>query len=77
MKVYTWDFFGSRAEGIATHFEQHLREFLRKNGISNCETGTQSQQPGHFAAWCRSPQASEAVEKALRPKRVEDDPPRG
>jgi uncharacterized protein len=69
--TYLWDFFGPRAQGTAEHFEKHLREFLVKNEIANCPTGTESQGQGHVAAFC-TPEGgrNELIEKALRPKRT-------
>jgi len=74
MKTYYWDFFGPQSQGTARHFEIHMGEFLKKNGIGQCETGTVSLQAGHCAAWCRSEEGSPAVETALRPKRIEARP---
>jgi uncharacterized protein len=68
--TFLWDFFGPNAEGTATHFEKHLREFLQKNAVEGCTTGTESAGEGHMAAFCVTPSgATELVEKALRPKR--------
>ena len=67
--TYLWDFFGPNAEGTAAHFEVHLREFLEKNGITGCETGTESEGDGHRATRCAAPAANEMIEKALRPRR--------
>jgi uncharacterized protein len=68
--TFYWDFFGPNATGTATHFEKHLQEFLRKNAVAGCETGTESAGEGHVAAFCVTPPgAVEVVERALRPKR--------
>jgi uncharacterized protein len=68
--TFLWDFFGPNALGTATHFEKHLREFLQKNALEGCSTGTESEGDGHMAAFCvTTPAAVEMVEKSLRPKR--------
>ena len=68
--TFLWDFFGPNATGTATHFEKHLREFLQKNGVEGCETGTESAGEGHLAAFCVTPSPSvELIEKSLRPRR--------
>lgn len=65
-----WDFFGPRAEGTARHFESHLAEFLERERIEDCQLGTESPQPNHWAVWCRCPAAREAaLVTALRPRR--------
>jgi uncharacterized protein len=66
-----WDFFGPHAERTAAHFKQHLDEFLARNALNGCVTGTESERPGHFAAFCRTPPAVEAaLIRALRPQRA-------
>jgi hypothetical protein len=68
--TFLWDFFGPNAPGTATHFERHLREFLRTNAIDGCQTGTESAGEAHMAAFCVTPPAAvEAVERSLRPRR--------
>jgi uncharacterized protein len=68
--TFYWDFFGPNATGTATHFEKHLQEFLRKNAVAGCSTGTESAGEGHLAAYCVTPAAAvELVERALKPKR--------
>jgi hypothetical protein len=68
--TFLWDFFGPNATGTATHFERHLREFLQKNALEGCTTGTESEGEGHMGVFCTTPPAaSEAVERSLRPKR--------
>jgi uncharacterized protein len=68
--TFLWDFFGPNAQGTATHFEKHLKEFLQKNALEGCATGTESEGEGHMAAYCVTPIAAVAVvERALRPKR--------
>lgn len=68
--TFLWDFFGPDANGTATHFEKHLREFLTRNALEGCTTGTESQGEGHSAAFCVTPpSARAAVERALRPRR--------
>jgi uncharacterized protein len=68
--TFLWDFFGPNAPGTATHFEKHLREFLTKNALDGCVTGTESEGAGHMAAYCVTPAAArDPVERALRPKR--------
>jgi hypothetical protein len=66
-----WDFFGPRAEPTALHFQRHLNEFLTRNEIIGCTTGTRSEGRGHCAAYCVAPAASrDAIARALRPQRV-------
>ena len=70
MGTLHWDFFGPQAEQTAEHFKRHLDEFLVREKLEGCETGTASEQAGHFAAWCRTPEAHEATLVAsLKPRR--------
>lgn len=70
MKTWYWDFAGPTAEGTARHFRVHLDEFLAREGLGGCETGVESQGPGHAAAFCRAPdEHGEAIQRALRPRR--------
>lgn len=70
-----WDFFGPAAPKTAEHFRKHLDEFLAKNAVEGCETGTSSAGPGHQAAFCVAPpEASDGLERALRPRRREPEP---
>ena len=71
MNTFYWDFFGPRAELTPVHFRKHLEEFLLQNAIVGCETGVESQQPGHFAAYCRAPREHhESLIAGLRPQRM-------
>ncbi len=71
-RTYLWDFFGPSAEKTALHFERHLLGFLAQHALSDCETGVRSEQPGHFAAFCRADVAHEpALVRALRPQRAQ------
>lgn len=75
-KTYYWDFYGPRAEGTATHFAEHLREFLRKHDLAGCKVDTISEADGHHAARCFAPEATWAtIEHSLRPRRAELEPP--
>jgi len=68
--TFYWDFFGPNATGTATHFEKHLQQFLQKNAVAGCETGTESAGEGHLGVFCVTPSAAvEIVEQALKPKR--------
>jgi hypothetical protein len=67
--TYLWDFFGPNAEGTAAHFEVHLRQFLAEHGITDCETGTESEGEGHRAARCSTPAGNDVLERALKPRR--------
>lgn len=70
MPTYHWDFFGHDAEETAAHFRRHLDEFLAREGLEGCETGTESEQAGHFGAWCQAPESLEPVlVRSLRPQR--------
>lgn len=70
-----WDFFGPTAARTAEHFRKHLDEFLVKNSVTGCETGTSSSGAGHEAAFCVAPlETSEGLERALRPRRSELEP---
>lgn len=74
-KTFYWDFHGPRAEGTARHFRTHLDEFLARERIGGCETGVEGLAAGHWAAWCRAGQeACEPVSRALRPRRILDEP---
>jgi hypothetical protein len=71
MRTYLWDFFGKTAGPTAAHFQKHLDEFLLREGLKECETGTLSEQPNHCAAFCRAPVAYEQeLVRALRPQRA-------
>jgi len=71
MKTWYWDFAGPTAEGTARHFVVHLDEFLAREGIAGCETGVESQGPGHAAAYCRGPdEHHDVILRALRPRRT-------
>ena len=68
--TYYWDFFGPNAERTASHFEEHLKQFLATNALAGCETGLESAGAGHFAAFCVAPvEAGQGIERALRPRR--------
>ncbi len=70
-RTYLWDFFGKNAAPTAAHFKRHLDQFLEREGLGGCETGTISEQPNHNAAFCRAPVAYEAqLVRALRPQRA-------
>jgi hypothetical protein len=70
MNSFYWDFFGPRAEGTASHFLQHLREFLKKNECPDMPTGLCSEGAGHQAVFCSPPAEFEAaIERSLRPRR--------
>lgn len=71
MRQFLWDFFGPRAEQTARHFQKHLDEFLQKNAVAGCETGVASEQPGHFAVFCRAPLSlQDMLVRSLRPQRM-------
>ena len=71
MKTYAWDFVGPRAEAIARHHAQHVREFLTREKLEGCDVGIEVTSPRRAVAWCRaSEQAQPALERALRPPRV-------
>jgi uncharacterized protein len=68
--TFFWDFYGPNAPGTATHFEKHLREFLAKNSLEGCTTGTESAGAGHMAAYCVPPPAArDPIARSLRPTR--------
>ncbi|HET9954054.1 MAG TPA: hypothetical protein VFQ61_06105 [Polyangiaceae bacterium] len=70
-RTFLWDFFGPAAPLTAAHFKKHLDEFLARNALEGCETGTRSEAPGHMAAFCRTPSVHwSAVQHSLRPKRA-------
>ncbi|MFO7177922.1 MAG: hypothetical protein DIU78_004395 [Pseudomonadota bacterium] len=72
---FFWDFFGPHAEPTAAHFVRHLDEFLARNALTGCSTGTLSAGPGHHAAYCDAPaDVGAAIERALRPRRSEPAP---
>jgi hypothetical protein len=71
MKTYAWDFVGPRSEMIARHHLQHVREFLAREKLDDCEVGIEVVSPTRAVAWCRaSESARPAIERALRPPRV-------
>jgi hypothetical protein len=70
-RTFYWDFFGPHAERTAGHFKQHLEQFLAKHALGGCETGTKSERAGHFAAFCRAPEAvQDALVQSLKPQRA-------
>jgi hypothetical protein len=73
MKRLYWDFFGGQAAGTAAHFRRHLDDFLTREAIAGCATGTESNSPLHCAAFCDTPPASEElIIRTLRPRRAGD-----
>jgi hypothetical protein len=71
LRTFYWDFFGPNAERTAAHFQQHLAQFLTKNALSGCETGTKSERAGHFAAFCRTPaDVEDVLVRSLKPQRA-------
>lgn len=71
IKVFFWDFYGPHAKGTAEHFAHHVEEFLAREALVGCETGTLSDRANHFAAWCKTPPELESViQSSLRPRRV-------
>lgn len=68
--TYYWDYFGPDAEGTARHFLAHLREYLGRNGLGDCEVGVASERAGHGAAWCKAPEHAQAALLRLRPRRA-------
>lgn len=73
MKRLYWDFFGGQSAGTAAHFRRHLDDFLAREALAGCATGTESYSPQHCAAWCDTPPASEElIIRTLRPRRAGD-----
>lgn len=71
MNTFYWDFFGPRAELTARHFQKHLEQFLSQNALSGCETGVESGERGHYAAFCRAPREHhDSLVNALKPQRM-------
>lgn len=69
--IFHWDFFGPTAKGTAEHFLHHLEEFIAQRGIQLCETGLDSADRTHWAAWCRTAAHQRSIfEKTLRPQRT-------
>lgn len=69
MTIYYWDFHGPDAEGTARHFLAHLGEFIARNGLAGTESGLESSRAGHFATWCKAPDAARDALLRLRPRR--------
>ncbi|MCA9541932.1 MAG: hypothetical protein KC620_23710 [Myxococcales bacterium] len=70
MRRFFWDYYGPQAAGTAAHFHRHLDEFLAREGLLGCTTGTETYAPMHAAAWCEAPaEVAEVVARALRPRR--------
>ncbi len=68
--TFYWDFFGPRAEGIAKHFEEHLKEFLVKNNIKNAVTQALLLETNSWSVSCHCDEEyAPLIQKALRPKR--------
>lgn len=73
MRRLYWDFHGGQAPGTAEHFRRHLDEFLAREGIEGCSTGTEGYTALHHAAWCDTPaDHAELIIARLRPRRVGD-----
>lgn len=71
MKLY-WDFYGPDAQGTAEHFARHLDEFIARNALTGCATGSEVARPGHAFAHCTADGATvETLRRALRPRREE------
>jgi len=78
MRRLFWDFGGGQAAGTAAHFKRHLDEFLAREAIEGCETGTEEYSRFQHAAWCDAPNdAAEILIKSLRPRRATDPTPDG
>ena len=68
--TYLWDFFGPQARPTAEHFERHLLQFIEREGLAECATGTRSEQAGHVACYVVSDEVNEAaLVRALKPAR--------
>lgn len=75
MKRLYWDFFGGQAAGTAAHFRRHLDDFLAREALIGCATGTESYSPSHHAAFCDTPpDAEELIIRTLRPRRAAESP---
>lgn len=73
MRRLYWDFNGGQAAGTAEHFRRHLDQFIEREGLDGCATGTEGYGPMHHAAWCDTPEAHCALLIArLRPRRATD-----
>jgi len=71
-KTYYWDFFGGQAERTASHFLNHLRDFLDRNQLGDCALDLWSAGSGHHAVRCVAPlTAQNPIERSLRPNRSE------
>ena len=71
MRRLFWDFTGGQAAGTAEHFKRHLDDFLVREAIEGCATGTEAYTPLHHAAWCDTPDAAfDVLVRALRPRRA-------
>lgn len=71
MRRLYWDFHGGQAPGTAEHFRRHLDEFLAREALDGCTTGTEDYGPLHHAAWCETPSTHEqTIIGALRPRRA-------
>lgn len=69
---FCWDFYGPDGGGTAAHFARHLREFVAKNALEGCATGTEQVGPMHAFAHCTAEgPAAEVIRRALRPHREE------
>jgi hypothetical protein len=68
--VFYWDYFGPDAEGTARHFLVHLVDYLARSGVTGCEHGVESAQEGHYAVWCKTPDAARTAVTRLRPRRA-------
>jgi hypothetical protein len=56
---------------IARHHAQHVREFLTREKMDDCEVGIEIISPMRATAWCRATEAARTtIEQALRPPRV-------
>lgn len=71
MRRLYWDFSGGQAAGTAEHFRRHLDEFLAREALAGCATGTEGYTALHHAAWCDTPDDHyDLIVRSLRPRRV-------
>jgi hypothetical protein len=47
-----WEYFGKDSNGIAKHFEKHLKDFIAIKNIQNIQTGTEIKGDIQSFVWC-------------------------
>ena len=67
-----WDFKGEEGYQIALHHEIHLKQFAKKEGVTNLDSGVEQINSLHYLAYITVPETEmRTVRDALIPHRGE------